>query len=836
MDLRQPRRRGFPGGPEEFPRQRQLERFAPKFDRLAEVLARDPNGMVLRADPAALAPERLLVFELRASLVSFLAAIRNVPGLELVDEEVMEADEEDESPVAYLLVPDALALKQIESLWRRWQQNEPLGDAYMAGWRDAFALLKDVRPWAPQDRVSVSDAFGLEQDIEGLEDFELLRIEVELVFRGHTDDAENLEENFRTEVVRRGGRVIAQSRIEEIRYHALLVELPVSEVRGVLARSAESIAGIDAVMHIRPQSLAAGVGLGDPTPLGAVPESGELGSPILALLDGVPMAQHPLLARHLIVEDLFELVDGSQVSGRRHGTAMASLIVHGDRNNDPVPLPRKIHVIPVMSASGETEVFPPDRLVVDTIYNAVRAMRDTVQPTAPEVLVVNISLGNKRQQFHGKLSAWARLLDRLAYQYGILFLVSAGNIVDDFRITMFHNSVEFEMADGRVRSESVLSAVNEALGRRRIIAPAESINAVAVGACNEDFVSAPLRSTARTTVDPYPDLRIANPSSALGPGYAGAVKPDVLMPGARERLRVVRSDGVAISVVPAPATHSAGLKVAAPSRIGQENYESYINGTSAAAAMASRTCHRIHDALERAYGDDFLRLSHRERAVLLKALLAHTAEWPEATTELMKRVLGPSDGRQHVKQKDNVRRYLGYGLVDADAAVGCVSDRATFWAVGEVRSNQMVHVPIPIPAIMGGRAQPHTISVTLGWFSPTHAGTKAYRSIRLKLLEPRDLTALGLSASSQQPDSNQSSRGTLFSRRWEGSQAAVVSDEMVLRLDVQREPDSVGFYDDAIPFGLAVTISMPGVVEIYEQVRQRLGIQPRVFTGRDFTS
>ena len=43
--------------------------------------------MTLRADANALAPERLLVFEVRGSIGSFADAIRRVPGLELVDEE-----------------------------------------------------------------------------------------------------------------------------------------------------------------------------------------------------------------------------------------------------------------------------------------------------------------------------------------------------------------------------------------------------------------------------------------------------------------------------------------------------------------------------------------------------------------------------------------------------------------------------------------------------------------------------------------------------------------------------------------------------------------------------
>src|SRR4051812_1852929 len=72
--------------PAAFPTDRQIGAFGPKFTRLAEVLRRDPTGLQLRADPTALAPERLLVFELRGSISSFMAAIRNIPGLELVDE------------------------------------------------------------------------------------------------------------------------------------------------------------------------------------------------------------------------------------------------------------------------------------------------------------------------------------------------------------------------------------------------------------------------------------------------------------------------------------------------------------------------------------------------------------------------------------------------------------------------------------------------------------------------------------------------------------------------------------------------------------------------------
>jgi hypothetical protein len=826
-------KKGFPRQPDSFPLAQQEAKFTPKFDRLREVLGRDPEGLSLRMDPSALAPERLLVFEVRGPISSFITAINNIVGLELIDEEELETDE-DKSPTAYLLVPDLAALRSIESLWRTWCRNEPLGTGF-TGWRDVFSLLRDLRLWGPQDRVEQQDADVLAEEIEWRGEDDRIRLEIELVYRKSSQLAAEAEQALIADILRRDGRIVSQSRIEDIAYHALLVDLPVAAVRAIISREQTGIAGIDAVMHIRPQSIATTLEIAEPERDESPIEIGELGEPILALIDGVPVARHRLLERHLIVDDQFGLEPATVVADRKHGTAMASLIVHGDRNLLQAPLPRKIHVVPVLTAEpGADESFPADRLIVDVIYMAVRAIRgDTLTagapaPTAPGVLIVNLSLGNPRQSFHGRLSAWAKLLDRLAYEYGILFVISAGNVGKRFSVPAFSTRTAFEDSDVDARAAGVLSAVGALMGERRIIAPADSVNGVTVGACNDDAVPLRERQTASVMIDPYAQTRMSNPSSALGPGYARAVKPDILMPGARERLHVL-NNAASIEVEPAGPSRAAGLKVAAPPRTGQEDFESYTNGTSAAAALASRTCHRIHDALEEAYGRQFLLLSHRNRAVLLKALLAHTAQWPTDTAALIKKILGPANNRQHSRQKDNIRRFLGYGIVDADAAIACADDRATFWSVGEILENQVIHVPIPVPAAIGGKAKPHAITVTLAWFTPTRPGTQAYRSVRLRLLKPNELNTLRLEQSNScQPDINQSNCGTLFSQRWEGDKAPVVSPDMTIPIHIQREVDRGGLkIDEPIPFGLAVTITMPGVVEIYEQVRQRLGLQTR---------
>ena len=446
--------------------------------------------------------------------------------------------------------------------------------------------------------------------------------------------------------------------------------------------------------------------------------------------------------------------------------------------------------------------------------------------TSPEVLIVNLSLGNARKPFHGRMSAWARLIDRLSYKYGILFVVSAGNHGIPFDVPGFASFTQFEDSPEDQRSYGTMFALGQLIAKRRLLSPAESVNCLTVGAANLDAVSSANRRTARTSIDPFPNLTISNPSSALGPGFANSVKPDILMPGAKEYVSFVTS-GTSLSIKPSGAARAHGLKVAAPPRDGNENFEHFINGTSAAAALASRTCHLIHDALETAYGDAFRSLSHAHRAILLKALIVHTAIWPQNASELIKHVLGPANNKQHVRQKDNIRRFLGYGLADPDTAIACTEDRATFWACGTLPRDQTVTIQIPIPICINGQAKPHSLHATLAWFTPVLPGRQSYRAVKLTLIEPEELATLRIKASRTQPDQNQSHRGTVFSRRWEGAQAPVVTANQVLTFTVQRDPDQGTTIDEPIPFSLAITFKMSGVMRIYEEVQTSLGITPR---------
>jgi len=406
-------------------------------------------------------------------------------------------------------------------------------------------------------------------------------------------------------------------------------------------------------------------------------------------------------------------------------------------------------------------------------------------------------------------------------------LVSAGNYGEEFVVDGFATGVDLEDSPRELRIATIVRAVDSTKAQRRILSPSESVNALTLGSCNVDAVTDADRRRAVAVVDPFPNFEMANVSSALGPGFAGSVKPELLMPGSREHLTAV-AGGRTLRVRPSRASAAGGLKVAAPPRTGMENTEGFTDGTSAGSALASRACHQIHDALEFAYGTAFSNLPHSQRACLLKALLVHTAAWPTATHETLRAILGPADPQQHVLQKDNIRRYLGYGLGDAENAVACAADRATFWATGSLPIDQGVWIDVPLPASAGAQRRFHSLSATLAWFTPILPTRQVYRAVRLTFLEPDELEGLAVQSDPRQPDLNQSRRGTVYSRRWSGDRAPVIGDNQAIRFFIQRDKDRAIPVDEDVPFGFAVTFTMPGVERIYDEVRARVAVQPRI--------
>ena len=380
----------------------------------------------------------------------------------------------------------------------------------------------------------------------------------------------------------------------------------------------------------------------------------------------------------------------------------------------------------------------------------------------------------------------------------------------------------FEALAAPEKARTALRASGQTIASRRILAPAESINALTVGGLHGDLH--PVQAPPASTFDVWADTGLCNVSSALGPGYRGATKPDIVAAGGRHHVRLAPAgNGHRLRPMQAGAHALGGIRVAVP-----PNPPSAVNtgrtiGTSVAAALTTGIAVRAHEILEATY-DDFLQLPGAQRALLLKGLLVHCARWTEAR-DLIIEILGPPQANQHVRQKDNVRRYIGYGAIDGGIILNCAADRATLWAVGNLAREQGHNFSLPLPAAMSGKAQLHELAATLSWFAPPRIGAVNYRGARLKLLEPDGLSTIGVTANKEQPDTNQSHRGTIIHRRWSGERAAALVQNQTVPVIVQREPDEV---DETIPYALITTITMPGVNEIYAQVRARVSIKPKI--------
>ena len=826
---------------------RQEQRLGPTFERLANVLAQQRDGLALRDDPASIAPERALVLEVAGSLIDFQALARRVDGLEFLAQAEIEFDPDEDffefdkrkgkvgdprmdrrlGGRLYLAMPDVEALRQLLSLWRRWHDGEELGTGFTK-WRDLFASLRDIRPWGPADRLS-DDTIACWLDEIKDDPGEMRCIEVEMWF---LDDGESRATAFRRVaqvVAEAGGAIVDHAVIEEIGYDAALVNLPGGEIARLAEREDVHLVICDDIMFLRPQSSTDVPEPGDELEVEAeIPDEEPAALlPIAALLDGVPVQNHVLLDGRLEMDDPDGLEAMSVVEERYHGTAMASLILHGDRNLARNVLTRRLYVRPVLHAPGNGAQEEPrrDRLLLDVIYRAVKRIKEGDQEggaTAPEVFLVNLSLGDPRRPFVRPMSPWARLLDYLAERYGILFLVSAGNVGQPLRVNAFANWIEFEDASPRDREHAVLSALSEQKAYRTLLSPAEALNPITVGAMHDDAVAGPRGAGA---VDPYDARELPNVSSALGLGHRKVVKPDIHLPGGREHLRFRASRG-SVVVVPESGGRS-GLRCASPDAAGNLDRTGLTMGTSAATALATRSAHLIFDALmDRDGGSMHTELDAEFRAVVVKALLVHRATWGSRAAFLDKHY-GPHGRGKHTERRDNIARLLGFGFPDIEEALSCAPNRATLVGYGTIAAGETNVHRIPLPPSLEHVTDPRALSVTVAWFSPVNRRHQAYRRAKLEVSAVRSLeTAAGVKRSTGQPSDHSVPRGTVSHTRYEGDLAVpFVDDGHVLFRIYCRE--QAGALDQIIRYGVAVTIEAGEGIPIYNEVRARLAVPVR---------
>ena len=829
-------------------RDRQAERLVPRFELLQQAF--EARRARLRVEAHGIVPEEVVVLETVGTVDGFIHAVENVPGMEWlaeIDEEDIPPDDDFFTPSEtgeartgkalrgrlFVVFANQDALQQMLSLWIAWQSEEGLPRG-LGRWKTLFQQLRDVRPWGVRDRLHET---GVLQDWrERVEHGEgVVPCEIELWYRRTLQQRHAARDRVVALVESQEGRVVAETSIQEIAYHALLAHLPVEEVGRLLEQPNEDVALIQCEQI---QFFRAGGQMSSFLPAPDqqedreyLPEDGPAGAAVIALLDGLPLQAHRRLQGRLIVDDPDDFEQNYPSATRRHGTSMASLIVHGDLEAGEAPLTRPLYVRPILHPDprdwrNNHETVPENTLVVDLVHRAVRRLFEgegNEPPAAPEVTVINLSIGIRDRPFEQALSPLARLLDWLAWQYRVLFMVSAGNHVGRIQLSIPRHDLS-SLTPEDLQRHVIRSVASEARFRR-LLSPAEAINALTVASIHDDASAG--RPSANWST-PYVTVGLPSPINAQGMGYRRGIKPEVLAAGGRVVVQeyLATTDRAELEIY--QGTLAPGQLVAGPGRTsGDQSAVRYSRGTSNATALLSRAAGLIYEVLEELRDEPGGEIIDTiPRSVWIKALIAHGADWGVAGSTMDAILRDAGNSRQF---KEYITRLLGYGVVDIDRVRECTARRATALSGGVLKKDESHVHRFPLPPSVSGRRGHRRLTISLGWLSPVNPRHQGWRRADLWFSPPMDL----LRVSRQQADWRAVQRGTVQHEILDGSAAGVFVAGTDLKIQVSCRPDA-GALEESVPYALVTTLEVaPKVgVEIYDEVRAavhaRVQVAPNV--------
>lgn len=814
---------------------RQGERLSPQFQRLQDALTSDRAE--LTKETASPEPELVAVFDLAGSVDTFLRATAHIEGLEfLADlrEEYVDPDddfyyvEEGEASDAgvpqslYMVMSSARAVTELVRLFELWQQD--LSITFERGLnplKDVFVHLRAIRRWGPEDRVRETGLLDRwREDVEVVGAQGNARVEIELWYR--TDPATRRRVEFEVAGLVRAahGAVVSTSDLDQIGYHSILADIPYSEVERVLARGPDAIELLRAehIMLVGP-SVPMAFPTIEPVEAGRLTfdEAEPAESPRVALLDGVPLANHRALVGRLVLDDPDGHASRYTAATRSHGSAMASIIAHGDLSDPEPALSTRIYVRPILQpheAFPGQEVVPPDELLVDVVHRAFQRMYGGERPKAPSVRIVNLSIGDPARVFVRRLSPLARLLDWLAHEYNLLIVVSGGNPTS--RPVVPASSLD----DPEGLPAAALRSLHEQARHRRLLSPAEAINVITVGATHDDRSDEALPETVLDVLD----KGLPAPYSPAGFGYRRAVKPDVLLPGGRQvfgRPPPDQGDEIELREI-VTRGRGPGIRVAAPSSTGDVDATAYTTGTSNAAAFATRTASTIFDVLEGASNrpgePPFPNAQYHP--VLAKALLVHAAGWHDLR-DRMQQLLDLS-GREVRRE---LTRLLGYGPVRQDRVVNADRVRVVLLGASSIDKDQRHTFRFPLPTSLAASKEWRRLTISLAWLSPLNMRSQKYRMARLWFSPPRD----DLGVDPVEGYHHAVDRGTVQHEVLEGDKAVAFTQGDDLVIDIDCRCDAGTSLPQSVRYGLVASLEISATVlaDIHDEVRTALRARVR---------
>ena len=837
----QRRKRGSGGGRFGHPgRERQAERLTPQFELLQRAL--EARRVRLQAEAQGLIPEEVIVLETIGTVENFIRAVERVPGMEWlgeIEEEDIPPDDDffivdkhgqarHDKPLSgrlFLIVTNQKALRQMLSLWEVWQRDERLPRGF-GPWRILFEHLRNVRPWGVEDRLVETGV--LDDWRERVEhEQQIVPCEIELWYRRSEPQRQAAAERVANLITEQEGEIVHEAVIEDIAYHALLANLPIATIETLVQQAVQDMELVqcEQIQFFRASGQMAAVIPDGEQDIdhGALPDENPAGTPVIALFDGMPLQAHRRLEARLIVDDPDGFEEDYPAGARRHGTAMASLIVHGDLGQGGMALARPLYVRPILRPDPRDwhnnppqEVVPEDTLIIDLLHRAVRRLfgkEGDEEAVAPNVVVINLSIGIRDRPFDSSLSPLARLLDWLAWRYRVLFVVSAGNHSQRIGLSVPRGTVH-ELQREELQAEIVRAVAADAR-YRRLLSPAEAVNALTVGAASLDSSNGPWPPQ---WIEAYAEPSLPSPINAQGMGYRRAIKPEILAPGGRTLIQDYPSGNENAEVSVYNGSRPPGQCVASPGAVpGDISALWHTRGTSNATALVSRAASMLHDTIDELREEPGGEIIDAvPRSIWLKVLLAHSVEWGAAGPVLDEILRTDENSRQF---KEYVTRLIGYGSIDPQRVQECNAYRVTALGGGVLVSDRSHIHRYPLPPALSGQTGYRRLVITLAWFTPVNPRHQGWRRAHLWFAPPKD----PLRVERQEAHWQAALRGTLQHEILEGSRAAAFVDGDNLEVQVSCRPDA-GNLEDEIPYALAITLEVAEDIgiEIYDEIRLRV--------------
>ena len=832
--------KGFGGGGNiAFPSHaKQVSRLRPKLEALQKVL--DDSAMLFQKAPEGIEPERTLVFEVAGETKSFYTAINNLGDnaewiLETSEDRPVSNDfyvtkKNSELPdetknifttKIYCVLTNNTALSEMLSLWNKYAADESMiFQKGKTGLRDVFKQLDDVHVWGYKERLEETGILeAWKADLEQESSFSEVTCEIELFYRKSKKFQQFHANNLIRLLENEGGKVLAQTVIDEINYHAILASLPRQKVQSIIDKKDEvSLVTAEQIMFFRPTGQSVTIpnmNISDaskPINMPSVIEN----EPIIALFDGLPQENHPYLDGILNIDDPDNYTEQYIIPWRIHGTSMASLIAHGDLNNIKHQITHKIYVRPIMRPrrllDKYEEEIPNDRLIVDTIHRAVRRLFEYDEGrVAPTVRVINLSIGIRYRRFDHTVSPLARLLDWLSYKYRVLFIVSAGNYQDELDTGITFD--DFSALDIEKRTEIIIQTLDKNKRIQKILSPSESINSLTIGA---SFSDESTFGPDQIHLLPCSD-NMVSPISTFGKGINNSIKPDIIFDGGRCALRQNFKNPTQLSWRISQTRPPGSLSAAPLNLANNELKEMHSFGTSNAAAMVSHEASRCFDVITEIFDSTNEILPYNLVALLIKTMLVHGSEWGELT-ELFNSALG-----EPKKFKDSFYRFFGYGKPNIDKVVECAKNRITLLGYGELENNHahIFDLPLPFHEFTHTRIL-RRLTVTLAYFCPVNPSWQSYRDAKLWFnmeKSKKDFIGERINASWQAVQ-----RGSLQHEIFESDKIIPWDEEGIIKLKVNCSGTSISPFKGILPYALMVSFEIKAGVDIdvYERVTAKI--------------